>query len=331
LPYWAYVTMTRKCNLKCPYCYALDDKAPDLTKEDAVKIVDKLYYLGTRWISFTGGEPTLNKEPLLAGIKQASLKRGIFTQLPSNGHLLNKEYLEELGKAGLDLLDISLDSMLTHQSHKGLQNRNSSLFSNIKEVQKKYGMILKTNFVLNKDNIQETESILDFCHENNILLSLRMVFPSPGGQLVHDTKKSSFFTKEDIPEIKKIVKMIIAKKKQGYALTEPIAYYLIWEKYLQDPLKNDLWQCEGGKYALGIETDGFVRICNSLPPDDGKSKIHYSELTGKYYKELEAFAKETKKSCQSKCLAAAYYCSAYYRQKPFSFIKDNFYAQPFKS
>ncbi|MFC1517146.1 radical SAM protein [Candidatus Margulisiibacteriota bacterium] len=329
-PFWAYITLTRKCNLNCPYCYVLDDSAPDLSIADTITAVNKLYQLGTRWISFTGGEPTLKRAELLAGIRQASLKKGIFTQLATNGTLLNQEYLAALGQAGLDLLDISLDSLAKHKSQKGLLDKNEKFSTEILAAQKKYGFILKSNFVLNKENINEVEELLEFCHKHMILLSLRMVFPSPGKSAVHRPQESGFFTKNDLPKIKKAVDLIIEKKKQGYLLTEPISYYLLWKKYLVESGQGrDLWECEAGEHCLGVDTDGMVRICNSLPAAEGRTDLHISKLDKKYYKLLQEQAKETKKYCQSKCLSAAYYCSQYYHRHPFSFLKDNFYKKQY--
>lgn len=108
------ISITDRCNLRCRYCM------PDgvewlpmeeiLTYEEIERVCRAAVKLGIRHIKITGGEPLVRKGcPELIG----SLKRipGIeAVTITTNGILLER-YLDDLKAAGVDGVNISLDSL----------------------------------------------------------------------------------------------------------------------------------------------------------------------------------------------------------------------------
>jgi MoaA/NifB/PqqE/SkfB family radical SAM enzyme len=109
IPLWAHLVVTRKCNLDCAYCFARDPKKPDLNEEESRRVVDHLYSLGCRFISFFGGEPTIKE--FFVDLVRYTNRKGIITHLSTNGILLTPRYISELGKAGIDVINLSIDSL----------------------------------------------------------------------------------------------------------------------------------------------------------------------------------------------------------------------------
>ena len=107
------ISVTDRCNLRCTYCMPegirLTSMSELLTFEEIVQVVRTAAELGIRHVKLTGGEPLLRRSlPTLVqmlknieGIEQVTLT--------TNGILL-KEHLPALLKAGLDAVNISLDS-----------------------------------------------------------------------------------------------------------------------------------------------------------------------------------------------------------------------------
>ena len=107
------ISVTDRCNLRCTYCMPegihLTSMSELLTFEEIVQVVGAGAELGIRHVKLTGGEPLLRRSlPTLVqmlknieGIEQVTLT--------TNGILL-KEHLPALLKAGLDAVNISLDS-----------------------------------------------------------------------------------------------------------------------------------------------------------------------------------------------------------------------------
>lgn len=109
------ISVTDKCNLRCVYC--IPDEGVEqlhsqdiLTDEEIIRLCQAFITLGINNIKITGGEPLLRKD--VAGlIEQIKRLQGIQrVTLTTNGVKL-KEYLPDLIKAGLDGINISLDTL----------------------------------------------------------------------------------------------------------------------------------------------------------------------------------------------------------------------------
>jgi cyclic pyranopterin phosphate synthase len=108
------ISITDRCNLKCVYCmpskglnYFGDTEI--MTDEEIVRVVRiaRKYYL--RKVRITGGEPLLRKNitALISAIKETGIRD---LSLTTNGIKLSG-IAQELKKAGLDRVNISLDTM----------------------------------------------------------------------------------------------------------------------------------------------------------------------------------------------------------------------------
>ena len=96
---FSWLEITRRCNLYCDYCYQTNDPHSDKTLfqvEKEVTTILRLRKCDTMFIS--GGEPLLHPElkMIVKMIKSYHVKPVLVT----NGHLLTKEKVKELKKAG---------------------------------------------------------------------------------------------------------------------------------------------------------------------------------------------------------------------------------------
>lgn len=108
------LSITDKCNLRCRYCMpnGVQRCAQEeiLSYEEMLRIVEILSRLGIDTVRVTGGEPLVRKElaALLRGIKKI---HGIDkVSMTTNGVLLSQQ-LDKLVAAGLDAVNISLDTL----------------------------------------------------------------------------------------------------------------------------------------------------------------------------------------------------------------------------
>ena len=109
------ISITDRCNLRCRYCMPADiDKLPMpdiLTFEEILEVVQSAARLGFSKIKLTGGEPLVRPgiSELTAMIKSVPGIRKI--TMTTNGVLFS-EYAEKLKEAGLDAVNISLDTLV---------------------------------------------------------------------------------------------------------------------------------------------------------------------------------------------------------------------------
>ncbi|MDF2800965.1 MAG: moaA2 [Anaerocolumna sp.] len=109
------ISVTDRCNLRCVYCMPEQgvDFVPHeniITFEEIIKLCEYFGKLGISKVKITGGEPLVRKNlPYL--IKKIKEVPGINNvTLTTNGILL-KEQMNSLAEAGLDAINISLDTL----------------------------------------------------------------------------------------------------------------------------------------------------------------------------------------------------------------------------
>lgn len=109
------ISIIDRCNLRCVYCMPEDGvtlikHADILTYEEIIRICKVMVKFGLKYIKITGGEPLIRKDLpwLIAGLKAINGIEQV--TLTTNGILL-KDQLTQLVEAGIDAINISLDTL----------------------------------------------------------------------------------------------------------------------------------------------------------------------------------------------------------------------------
>jgi len=109
------ISITDRCNLRCLYCMPAEGFSPQthgdiLRYEEIVRVIKVAARLGVSKIRLTGGEPLTRKNiaHLISLIKNIQGIRDL--SMTTNGILLEK-YAHQLADAGLDRINVSLDSL----------------------------------------------------------------------------------------------------------------------------------------------------------------------------------------------------------------------------
>ena len=98
-----------KCNQKCVFCYAAGQemgKTTEMSTEQWKKAIDRLEAARVPMVTFTGGEPT-QREDIAELVGYA---KRMVTRLNTNGANLTSELVQDLKKAGLDSVQVTLYS-----------------------------------------------------------------------------------------------------------------------------------------------------------------------------------------------------------------------------
>ena len=146
------ISVTDRCNFKCVYCMP---EHPEWMKKHDLLSFEELYQFcdfmvrrGIEFIRITGGEPLMRQGVVhfvaqLQNLKQLGLKR---ISMTSNAHYL-KQYAQALKHAGLDDLNISLDSLEATQFKQLTQKDLAPVLDGIRAAQA-VGLPIKINSVL---------------------------------------------------------------------------------------------------------------------------------------------------------------------------------------
>ncbi len=146
------ISVTDRCNFKCVYCMP---EHPEWLKKQDLLSFEELYQFcdfmvrhGIEAIRITGGEPLMRQGVVhfveqLQALRKLGLKR---ISMTTNGHYL-KQYADSLKQAGLDDLNISLDSLTNKQFKQLTQKDLTPVLEGIQAV-KAAGLPIKINCVL---------------------------------------------------------------------------------------------------------------------------------------------------------------------------------------
>ena len=257
-PFRADLAITYGCNNKCVHCYS---SSPTVKRELELKkwqkILKKLFEIGVPNVLFTGGEPTL-RDDLPEMIKYAE-NLGIVTGLVTNGRRLSDEsFLDKLVKAGLDYVQVTLESNRPeiHDKITGVKGSWEETVKGVKNVLKS-GLYLDVNTTLNKFNVGHVDEYVDFLHELGVqnVSANRLIYSGRGLEV------RGWF-EPSIEETAEALETFIEKTGE-YGMS--FRWYGVTRYCEYNPLEAGLGLrfCSACSITIAIEPDGVVIPCQS--------------------------------------------------------------------
>jgi radical SAM protein with 4Fe4S-binding SPASM domain len=157
------LAITFRCQNDCVHCYAGGPhETAELNTAQWKTVIDRLSDVGVFIVTFTGGEPTLRDD--LPELLLYAQNKGMVTGLISNGRRLkDKAYVEILEKAGLDFVQVTLES---HKSevHDKMTNSQGSWRETVEGIRtaSQSQIYVSTNTTLSKHNAADFLTTVDF-------------------------------------------------------------------------------------------------------------------------------------------------------------------------
>ncbi|MBE0460248.1 MAG: radical SAM protein [Candidatus Aminicenantes bacterium] len=250
VPSEIYLLMTYKCNLRCKYCYNIEDrtefdkyKYKYLTYKDYLRLVDEAGNLGVKKFVFTGGEPLLNHHTLRLG--DYIVKKGLESELITNGLLINKANAEKISES-FNIITISLDSV-NKKLHEHMRGKNT--FEKIIRsvgLLKAYNARIRINSVITNVNVNTVLNTWRWVIEELDCSHYTPALYAPG---TNDPK----FYKRFLPDMKSLIKeqdniRKYFKDKPGIAVKYP----------------NIRFSCGIANGEISVGPEGFVYPCHTL-------------------------------------------------------------------
>ncbi len=179
------ISVTDRCNLRCVYCmpYGIEcvPASEILTYEEIVWVCRQAVTLGINIFKITGGEPLVRSGcPYL--IKMIKQIPGVSQVTMTTNGVLLEQYLPELIRAGLDSVNISLDTLdqETYRAITGFDELDRVMHSI--DAALAVGLKVKINAVLQKDiNADGWEPLLLLSRERP--LDVRFIERMPIGNV----------------------------------------------------------------------------------------------------------------------------------------------------
>lgn len=312
-PLLSYLFTEWRCNIDCHYCFDFDNKMPGMTWETAKSSIDWLYTTGDRVLAIMGGEPLLRKNFILNVIDYASQK-GFFVYLPTNGYLMDRNFIDDVGKAGVAAVNLAVDCI---DPKPGLPKAFAEIeenFDYLVQRQPEYGYVIFFNINITSKNLDDVKQLTEIAHTNNIATDYH-VNEEPQVEQNHYQHKGKglYIRKEQWENFDNLIDWIVMKNRQGYTMVNSIKHLEEMKRFVRGT--HEKWPCRAGYNGLFIKVDGSVAPCFDL---SNMEKDWGTIWNPKFDKEeLE----EMKEHCNKHCLSTCFYTMGYYCQSiPQAFI-----------
>jgi len=175
------VSLTQRCNLKCPYCHREgqipDSNLREMTAEEVVRIVRIAVSLGITRVKLTGGEPLLRSDvvDIVHSLAQIPSLRDL--SMTTNGTRLSF-LAESLRRAGLMRVNVNLPSLNEKTYHELNGGNLSDILVGVGAAVKAGLHPVKLNMlVLRNVNDHEIIHMIEFAGKTGTILQLLELEP----------------------------------------------------------------------------------------------------------------------------------------------------------
>ncbi|XZF63533.1 MAG: nif11-class peptide radical SAM maturase 3 [Gloeotrichia echinulata DVL01] len=263
---YAVWEITLKCNLACQHCgsRAGHTRTNELSTAEALDLVKQMADVGITEVTIIGGEAFLRPDWL--EIAQAITKAGMLCGMTTGGYGITLDTARKMKEAGIGVVSVSVDGLqATHDRLRGKQGSWEWAFktmSNLKEA----GIPFGCNTQINRLSAPEFPQIYEHLRDAGIFAwQIQLTVPMGNAADNSDILLQPYELLDVYPMIARVAERA---KREGVQVQpgNNIGYYGPYERLLRGGDAWSFWQgCTAGLSALGIEADGAIKGCPSLP------------------------------------------------------------------
>jgi len=252
------LALTFKCPNNCIHCYAGGPhETPELNTSQWKEVIDRLSQIGVFIVTFTGGEPTLRED--LPELLHYAQNRGMVTGLITNGRKLkDKEYVKNLEKAGLDFVQVTLESHKPqiHDLMTAVEGSWKETVVGIKNAVRSQ-IYVTTNTTLSKYNAPDFLRTIDYVKELGVA-----AFGC--NSLIYSGKANAVSQEFALP-IEELEPLLTKVRDKAQQLNLKFLWYTPTQYCRLDPVKLGLGvkSCTAAMINMCVGPNGDVYPCQS--------------------------------------------------------------------
>ena len=263
---YAVWEITLKCNLACQHCgsRAGHTREKELSTEEALDMVRQLAEVGIKEVTLIGGEAFLRPDWLV--IAQAITSSGMLCGMTTGGYGITLDTARRMKEAGIRVVSVSVDGLeATHDRLRGRQGSWQWAFKTMSHL-KEAGIPFGCNTQINRLSAPEFPRIYERIRDAGAFAwQIQLTVPMGNAADNSDILLQPYELLDVYPMIARVVERA---NREGVRVQpgNNIGYYGPYERLLRGGDAWSFWQgCSAGLSTLGIEADGAIKGCPSLP------------------------------------------------------------------
>ncbi len=265
-PTYAVWEITLACDLACRHCGSRAGRArPDeLTTEEALDLARQIAALGTSEVTLIGGEAYLREDWL--DIVRVLAGAGVKVSMTTGGRGFTKERARAAKEAGLAGIGVSIDG--DEAAHDRLRGVAGSYRSALQAIENAHeaGLRVACNTQLNRLSVPHLPAIVEMLAERNIhAWQIQLTVPMGRAADEPEVLLQPYELLDLFPLLAQMV-LRCAELKVGFWTGNNVGYFGPFETELRGHYPYGRGgQCGAGRASLGIEANGAIKGCPSLP------------------------------------------------------------------
>lgn len=236
-------SITNRCNLNCRMCDIPEHPLEELTTNEMKQVIKDAAGLGFSTFVFSGGEPLLRSD--IFNLISFAKANHLNVCLISNGCLIDEKVTLSLSRAGIDVVNISIDGPRSVHDYLRGKNTFDKAISAIGYL-RKYAVEVTLATMVCGQNYRHLRDILEIAHRHK---ASTVKFQPFSDIFVNNKSRAKEFliNKEDLSEAIGIFEDLVKLSKRYDIATNPeqylklIPFYLSGEKVAPKNGCNALW------------------------------------------------------------------------------------------
>ncbi|ODG98058.1 heme biosynthesis protein [Nostoc sp. KVJ20] len=266
---YAVWEITLKCNLACSHCgsRAGHERTKELSTEEALDLVKQMAEVGIKEVTLIGGEAFLRPDWL--EIAKAINDAGMLCGMTTGGYGISLETAQKMKEAGIRTVSVSIDGLeATHDRLRGKKGSWKYAFKTMSHL-REVGISFGCNTQINRLSAPEFPRIYECIRDAGARAwQIQLTVPMGNAADNADILLQPYELLDIYPMIARVAGRAYQEGVQLQAGNN-IGYYGPYERLLRGRGKEhefSFWQgCGAGLSTLGIEADGAIKGCPSLP------------------------------------------------------------------
>ncbi|MEM7592903.1 MAG: nif11-class peptide radical SAM maturase 3 [Cyanobacteria bacterium P01_A01_bin.83] len=264
---YAVWEITLKCNLACSHCgsRAGEARTEELSTQEALLMVQQLAEVGIKEVTLIGGEAYLRSDWL--EIARAITDAGMLCGVTTGGFSITPAMAQRMREAGIASVSVSLDGL--EKTHDRLRGREGSWQSGIRTMKylQEVGIYLSCNTQINRLSAPEFPQIYETIRDAGVK-AWQIQLTVPMGNAADNAE--ILMQPAELLDLYPMVMTVVDRARSEGMQVFPgnnIGYYGPYERRLKGNGEEwGFWTgCKAGLQAIGIEADGKIKGCPSLP------------------------------------------------------------------
>ena len=267
-PIYAVWEITLQCDLACRHCgsRAGQPRHDELSTAECLDLVRQMAELGVQEVTLIGGEAYLRQDFL--EIVREVKRLGMSATMTTGGRGIDAARAVAIFEAGIDSVSVSIDGAeATHDRLRGVTGSFRSALAALGHL-RKAGARVSCNTQINRLTLPELPDLLEAIAAAGVH-SWQIQLTVPMGRAADEPEV--LLQPYDMLELFPLLSRLKSRCDELNVRLWPgnnIGYFGPYESELKGTMpRGHMASCGAGRSTLGIEADGAIKGCPSLPTE----------------------------------------------------------------